>query len=446
MIAFSSSKARVERVVVVGAGAAGAAAARTLADAGIHVVVVEARDRVGGRIHSDRARGVEFGAGWVHDTATRGYAVQRLLRRDGVRTVRTDFYRALIHAPDGTSVPIRRVSRQIERVEAALGTATAGPTESVGNLLDRVTSSLGLDDKAGVEAVHLVRQAAENNMASDARDASAAFYLSHESVRQSDDDRMVVGGYDRLVEGLLGDLEVRLGQAATAVKQSREGVTVETSSGVVRADAAVVTLPLGVLQAQAVAFEPALPALKREAIGRLRMGDFNKVILTFREPFWKRGLRSGEPDVLVFQREARDSFGMAVNLLRYTGAPVLVAMSAGRAARWAEEAGPEAVRAEWEAVLDRAYPGASGLLERVETTAWSGDPYAGGAYSVVPPGVDGPAAQAAMAALHGRVAFAGEALAGADQGTVHGAYDSGVRAAGMVLALDLGDPGPAPDA
>ena len=420
-------------VVVVGAGAAGAAAARTLADAGVHVTALEARDRVGGRIHSDRARGVEFGAGWVHDVATHGHKIQRLLAADGVRTVPTDFYRAAAHGPDGRRLPSAPLSRDIDRIEAALADATAGPSESVGDLLDRTLRALGLD---GTEAAALVRQAAENNMASDADAASAAYYLSPDRVRQAADDDMVVGGYDRLVERLLDGLDVRLGEPVAAVRQDERGVAVDTAAGTHRADAAVVTVPLGVLRAGAVAFDPPLAPAKRGAVDALRMGDFDKVVLTFREPFWEagwRGLWSGPPDVLAFQRPTRDSFGIAVNLHPHTGAPVLVAMAAGRAARWVEDAGPGAVRAEWEAVAERAYPGSAALLDRVETSAWTADPYSRGAYSVVPPGVDGPAAQAALAAPHGRVTFAGEATAGRDQGTVHGAYDSGVRAAHEAL-------------
>lgn len=242
-------------------------------------------------------------------------------------------------------------------------------------------------------------------------------------------DFRVVGGYDRLLAPLAHGLRIDLGREVRAVRWSGAGVelTVRGPGGTerVRARRCVATLPIRVLRAADVAFDPPLPAAHREAIDALDATDAVKLLMEFDRP-----VLSDDADTLVWDGDLDLAF-WSVSHLSPASPEVVSAWAAGEAAR-ALLALPEEER--FDEGL-RALGGAVGqaLPDPVRRTThdWTRDPHSRGAYLYVPPGAhDAPAALAAP--VGGVLFFAGEATTG--ENTVEGAYDSGYDATDGLLA------------
>jgi monoamine oxidase len=251
-----------------------------------------------------------------------------------------------------------------------------------------------------------------------------------------------VGGYGPLVDHLLHDAQERgvktlFGATVQAISRTRGGVEVHgTRDGeafTLKAGAAIVTLPLGVLQYGDVVFEPALPAEYASALDRLAMGPVYKAVMVFDEPFWE-DVRDGALRDAAFVHDDDAPFSTLWNALPIRST-TLVAWAGGphasRLAGRSEEDLYEQVFASLDTMLG------NGARERVRTIYlhdWQSDPFSRGAYSYVKVGgLD--AGERLSKPLDGTLFFAGEATAsGGEAGTVAGALQSGVRAAREVLA------------
>ena len=272
------------RVVVIGAGMAGLAAARRLTEEGVEVVALEARDRVGGRIHTDRTLGpaLDLGASWIQ-------------------------------GPDGNPITDICNAAGIERVITRYGDLIVRDTDGV------YIARRDVPDRWWTETDVVLEYAA------DVRDLAPGF--NHEGASLSGLDVVFPDGYDQVIDVVAEGLEISLEDPVGAVRWGAGGVDVESSTGTHTVDATIVTVPLGVLQSDTIAFEPGLPDAHIESINRLRMGHLQKVYLQFPEVFW-------EPDIAFFGLVGPDEsrFPWWMNMGKITGDPVLVAFHGGDAA------------------------------------------------------------------------------------------------------------------
>ena len=420
--------------IVVGAGAAGLAAAQHLAGAGQTVTVLEARDRIGGRAWSSDALGpaVDLGASWIHGID--GNPLVPLARAAGVRFTKTSFDRFATFAPDGGRLAAIDEGPLWDRWLAVQEAMTKAAGEqladrSVADLLEATLGS-GTDADAG-EVEAYVRWAADLEIGMD-----LAADLTALSGRALEDGEafgglwvMLDGGYRKLLEPIAGSLDIRLEQPVASVETTGSAVVVTTADGTAhQADRAVVTLPLGVLKAGDVAFRPALPEPVAGAIERLGMGSFLKAAMRMPERAWPGGAdwlgRIGEPTFREF-----------VDLEPVVREPIIVGFATGSEADRLETLDDAAVVAE----AVGAYRAAVGGLARepvdAVVTRWGHDPFARGAYSYMAVG-SSPADRAALGEPLGpRVALAGEATSVRYPSTVHGAWLSGIDAAERLLSL-----------
>jgi monoamine oxidase len=428
--------------VVVGAGVSGLEAARRLDHAGLTVIVVEARPRVGGRIETHRPAGwptpVEAGAEFVHG---RPPLLLRRLREARARLVAVEGGHAL--AVDGRVRSGQRVWREALEWVARL------PDEDVpfDDALARPAFRRGLRP----EVRELLRGfVAGFNAADPARVSSRSLRRQSEASEEEEGDRLfrVRDGYDALPERLARALAERTrllpGLLVTSVRTHDDGVEVRTRGAfggrgqALRARAALVTLPLGVLQAPrgtagAVEFVPPLPRAKRQAIARLAMGRVVKVVVRFRGPLGTGPLAPIGPRTgfLHAPHAAVPTWWVPVP----APSSCLVGWVAGPAAdRFAARDRDASTRVETavRALARRVRSDPAALARFVEDARvfdWGQDSLARGAYSWVPAGaMDAPAILAAP--VGDRLFFAGEATdARGDTGTVHGALASGARAA-----------------
>lgn len=401
-------------VVIVGAGAAGIAAGRLLQRHGRRALLLEARERVGGRAWTDTAAlGLPFdmGAAWLHDA--RGNPLAGLAASDGVvtRVSERGNERFLDHGeacPPEVMAAYRRAARRVERRGRLR--AWLGPDVPLAQLAGRDPwEAVAVGQQGGLSA-------AEAPDAVSARD----FYRLPDGV-----DLLVEGGLGAFVAGLADGLEVRLNTPVQRIDASGPEVAVSGAFGTVRAGACLVTVPTGVLAAGAIAFEPALPAAVTDAFAALPLSLLLKV-----------GFRLKRRLPLPYHFVAGRALLLAgrIHIVHlHPTLPLLTVFAGGAHAREVSAEGEGAKRAFAEDVLVETF-GTSIREELAEalTTGWDADPFARGAYAVPRPGhVD---ARRVYRHVHaGRVHFAGEAGGGRRAMTVAGAWQSGERAAARIL-------------
>ncbi len=438
----------VDRVVVVGAGVAGLTVANALTHAGVECVVLEARDRVGGRLHTVELAGfpVDLGGSWIHHPV--GNPMRAL----------ADVLEVGCH--DGDPMPTmsgwdlgpgRRLSAEevrsglalvFETFPAALDRLRAGarPEATAADGVRRFLAEAGLTPEVARRAHQALRSTVEADSA-DLWDRQSLRWLWHESEYGGEMlGDLPDGGYAGIVEALAAGLDLRLGVDVTDIRfaDSDGVVQVRDASGRVEGGShVVVTVPLGVLKHGHPRFTPGLTPARRAAIERLGFGRYEKVVLRFDRAFWRDAglshlmLYPADPDApatWVFDHDAFD------------GQPVL-----------AVHAFPSVTGRVLDGSPDEAVSWALGLLTGagldcpapvdVAVTGWAVDPCSRGAYTHVPPGSDPADADLLGEPVAGRVLFAGEHTQSARLGYADGALTSGIREAKRLLrrpAIELG--------
>ena len=408
-----------EDVIVIGAGLAGLAAARALRNAGREVLILEGRDRLGGRICTDHRWGlpVDLGAAWIHGIEHN--PVARLARQQGLRLVTTDYERSVTFDLQGRPWGAERAiatDRQMEQWLARLESR-----DSSGSLAEATRNPPLPPDPRFLLTVNV-----EHEYGADLADLPTA-YATGEGRRLEGEDVLLPGGLEPLVVTLARDLRIRTGVTVTAIRQDAGGVRLTTSQGEVRGRQVCCTVPLGVLQSGTIRFEPDLPAAHRRAIARLGMGLLDKLVLRFPRPFW-------DPDLTLIRQQgpAPGLWAEWLNLMPVLGQPMLVGFNAGTVARELYHQPEAAVIASGLATLRRLYGSRVPEPTGGCLTRWGMDPFSRGSYSYLKLGAE-PGDRQRLAQPVGPLVFAGEATSVDYPGTLQGAYESGLRAARQLL-------------
>lgn len=417
-------------IVIVGAGAAGIGAGLALTRLGVPFVILEAKERVGGRAYSeDRSVGTlwDHGCHWFHSAEINPLRMiaDRLGHPFRARTMlwAARYYLDGRRLNEAEAEAARgRIEDTFMRIDAHAGN---GPDRAVAEVVD-------LSPPYGIFA-RWVLEATSSGPPENLSLIDNARYAGTE------EDYGVIGGYGALLVRMARGLPVRLSTSVHAIRRERQGVRIETTAGSISARAAIVTVSTNVLRSGALGIEEALIEPVATALDDVICGDCEKIALEVLDghgdPF------DGYADAGIHCAHGGRAFGIQV---RPYGRPLVTAYLAGGLARELGAAGDKAGGAFLTERLVEAFgSNVRKAAGRAKVTAWIGDRHVLGAYSYVKAG-RARAREALVAAELAPLYLAGEAMLLDHYSTAHGAYLSGIGRAHQA-AERLGYPAVAAD-
>ena len=419
-----------ETIVIIGAGAAGLGAAGALMRRGYtSVTILEARDRIGGRIWTSSAwpnAPIDLGASWIH--GVRSNPLTGLADKVGSVRLPTDYENVTAYQPDGAQVDDAtwvRIERWVEEMHRVVN-KNATSQRSLQSIIDEIAQGQSQEDRVLID--YIVNTYVEQDWAADARE------LSSEALEYGEEfgggDVLFPKGYIQLFEEDARQLDIRFGHQVEQVAYDTTGVYIRTNQGTVTADRVIITLPLGVLKRETVEFVPALSDAKRAAIQTLGMGVLNKTCLHFPNVFWERDV-----EAISYISPRAGMWSDWLNMVVYTGRPILIGFNAGDIAREVEAWDDQSIVASAMDVLRTLYGSAIPEPETYQVTRWASDPFSWGSYSFLSVGSSAATYDALATPVADRLFFAGEATNRDHPSTVHGAFMSGEREAERVARV-----------
>nr|GLL47056.1 lysine-specific histone demethylase 1 homolog 2 [Ipomoea trifida] len=431
-------------VIIVGAGLAGLAAARQLMSFGFKVVVLEGRNRPGGRVYTQKMgqngnyAAVDLGGSVITGIDANPLGVLARQLSIPLHKVRD---RCPLYQPDGAPVD-ETVDSKVELIFNKLLDKVTELRKIMGGFANDISLGSVLETLRQLYAV--ARTAEERQLldwhfanleyanAGCLSNLSASHWDQDDPYEMGGDHCLLAGGNWRLIKALCKGVPIFYGKTVQTIRYG-DGVEVIAGGQVFQADMILCTVPLGVLKRKSIRFEPELPDKKLAAIERLGFGLLNKVAMVFPFVFW------GE-DLDTFGRlnqysHRRGEFFLFYSYHTVSGGPVLVALVAGDAAQFFESTEPSTLVHHVMSILKGIYgPKGINVPDPVQSicTRWGNDPFSFGSYSHVRVRSSGSDYDALAESVDGRLFFAGEATIRQHPATMHGAYLSGLREASRI--------------
>ncbi|WP_186323920.1 flavin monoamine oxidase family protein [Bacillus thuringiensis] len=430
----TSEKKKVDAdIIIIGSGIAGLAAANTLRAKGYSTLILEARDRIGGRVWTDRSldhTALDLGASWIH--GIKDNPLTKLTQKYSISTVPFDYDALQIY--DATGKPltekeqskisallekiINKVKEKREQVDADF---------SLQKAINQVITKMALTEQDMIQLNYAINTEIEHEYSEDA--SRLSFLHWDDGGGFGGGDVLIPDGYDQIIKNISQKLIIKTKQIVQKVGYNKHQVTIKTNQGVFYANRALITLPLGVLKKGTVSFSPALPKSKQDAIKRLGMGVLNKVYLRFPSMFWDE-----EDDLLGYISKKKGEWAEFLNMAKFLKKPVLLGFNAGENGRAIERLTDRQIIESAMQVLRRMYgqdiPEPVGWL----ITRWNSDPFTFGSYSYIAVNSSLKDREVLAKPVGSRLFFAGEATSSEHAATVHGAYLSGVKAAEQMMS------------
>ena len=426
VLAEKASKPNGKTVAVIGGGISGLAAAKKLKENGFTVIVLEAQEKVGGRVRTDRSLGVAFeqGASWIH--TPKGNPITALASKSGANTFLTSDDEVEVFDIDGKSYADKLISQSESQFETALRAVQRAGTQT--KSFEQVFNSLYPTQANDRLWKYMLSSFLEFDTGGDISSLSSKFFNDDEQFEG--EDVIVTNGYDKVTDFLAKGLDIRLNTSVTSIDYSKPKISITTKENKLEADYVLVCVPLGVLKKNVITFTPALPSTKIKAIESTNMGIVNKFLLLWDKPFWDIELQ-----YIGFTPETKGKFNYFLNIKKFSPANGLMTFAYGNYAALTENMTDsqviDQIMQHLKSIYGKNIPNPTGFLR----TKWGQNIYSYGSYSyytngTMPQNFDTMAEQ-----VNNKVFFAGEHTERNYRASVHGAYLSGIREADKIMKL-----------
>ena len=426
------------KILVVGAGISGLGAAKELHDSGYEVTVLEARNKIGGRINTDRSLGfpLERGANWIHSNKLESNRLMSMKEELGLKTNITSLSVAdNFKLFDKNGKIINLSEDDLEKIEFRIGlTAYIAsyiyPTATLEDIIGFL-KKIRLISFAPNVVFQAILQNLELSAAEDSKNIPIGTLVAEaEYMENAGNDEEVFGGFDQFTNHLSKNLDIKLNTPVSKIDYSSKNVKVFASDNIYIADAVVVTVPLGVLQKNLIEFVPDLPEKKKEAIKNINWGNVNKVIFKFPYNFW------GDAKTFFIERDDRHAFSTWLSNEVMVNEPVIYSFFSGDFSRNMEKRSDDYIIEEAMKSLKVAYGNDIPEPEAYLITRWGLEPYILGSYSAPGHNQDDLKLRTELAnQIENKIFFAGEATSVNEYGFAHAALYTGLREAKKIKEI-----------
>jgi monoamine oxidase len=414
-------------VIVIGAGISGLAAAKKLKDKGFNVIVLEAQEKIGGRLRTDRSLGIAFdeGASWIH--GPKGNPITNLASQADANTYLTDDDSLNVFDNNGTAYSDAFLDAQYTQFENALNAVRSIGTQS--QSFEEVFNSLYPTQENNRLWKYMLSAYLEFDTGGDISILSSKYFDDDEAF--SGKDVIVTNGYDKIANLLGQGLDIRLNSRVTEVNYTSIKSLVNVNGDSIEADYVIVSVPLGVLKNNSVSFTPTLPIDKQGAIQNTKMGNVNKFLFSWNTPFWETDVQ-----YIGYTPDIKGKFNYFMNMVKFLPTTnSLMTFAFGDYATVTETMSDAEIISEVMAQLKTIYGNSIPNPTNMLRTKWGQNINTFGAYSFASNGTTSADFDTMAKEISNRLFFAGEHTIRDYRGTVHGAYLSGIREAEKIIAL-----------
>lgn len=412
-----------QKVIIIGAGLSGLAAAHHLKQRGISSILLESRDRIGGRLRTYRQENIVFdeGASWIHGPV--GNPITPLARAAGLQTFLTRDADVAVFDIGGQPYSDKVLSKAERRYQKLIFDMDGALDKGFGEAFYQEYPELKQDRLW----TYMLSAFMAFDTGADISQLSSLDFYDDEGF--AGDDLIITNGFDRLTDYLGKDLDISLNTSVDQIDYTGDQMIIRSNQGNITGDYVVVTAPLGVLKKGKIGFNPSLPADHQAAIDQLGMGVVNKFLCLWDEVFWDDRLQ-----YIGFTPEESGKFNYFLNVHKFAEVPALMTFAFGDYAIDTEKMSDAEIIAAITAHLRAIYGETIPTPRKMVRTKWHQDPDTFGSYSYVPKGTRSEIYGIFESSVADRLFFAGEHTIRDYRGTVHGAYISGLRAAEAILS------------
>ncbi|EKD69822.1 MAG: hypothetical protein ACD_46C00722G0005 [uncultured bacterium] len=438
--AANSSNSKAD-VIIIGAGVAGLTAAQELKKQGFSPLILEARDRIGGRVYTVQPWGAstDLGASWIHKSNNN--PLKSLVNKNNLQTqptiYSTDSLAGIIQSADVYDANGKKINDiditqdffQIKKFKTYLDKNASSYNDqfSVADAIREYNKTHGMKTEILRLLQHIGTDLGSFESGIENTDISIKGVNEIEAESSAGGHDVLFNyGYSQLIAQLTKNIPILLNQVVKQIDYDKNGVTVHTKNATYQAKYVVSTLSLGVLKAGTVNFNPALPAEKQTAIKQMGFGLYDKIYLLFDKIFWNN---KHEWQIFLSDSANPDETLEVLNYNRFSKQPILLVFTAGNFAKQLEALPDEQVITKIMAILKKTYGSNSPNPTAYLITRWWNDPFSRGSYSYPRIGSSEMSYKILAKPIQNKVFFAGEATSWAEPSTVTGAYLSGLRVA-----------------
>lgn len=412
-----------EPIIVIGAGMAGITAANKLNKAN-NVIVLEASDRIGGRVLTDTKLGtpIDLGGAWIH--GIKGNPMYNFTKMHNIATTKTDYTNEILYDYNFKLMPENEYNKLNSNKEYFLEyfykyKPQAPDSYSIYNFIQYFNKDRKLNNHQAKLLLQEMRVMYEHEYAGDLEQLSARYFDDDDELPGG--DVIINNGYKQIINLLNKGLDIRLNSKVTKIDYSTNPIIVHTDKDKYVAKKVVITVPHAVLKNNAINFIPKLPENKIQAINNLGVGNFLKVAVLYPEVFWDKDIE--------FIRQLNPDWNMYINFSKIYKKPILIAIKTGTSAITAENLSANLLANQIHNNLEKIYGKNIPNFIKAIKTNWHSSEYSMGAYSFIAVGATNADYKVMAKPIANKLFFAGDATHTRFPSTIHGAYLSGLRAA-----------------